>query len=82
MFSFTIFRISEPYGWSGLKTCRAIIADIGPQPAGLGLAVAGGKHRNRCVVGVDLRSCKDVLANLIDQWSKQLAGSAHPAGES
>src|ERR1700692_2634517 len=52
MFALAVFRVSEPHGWSSGITCRTIIAYVGPQSAGLGLAVAGSKHWNRRIVGV------------------------------
>src|ERR1700677_2023826 len=81
MFSLAIFRIGEPHGGWGLKTCRTIVADIGPEPAGFGFTVAGSEHRNRRIVGVDLGCREHMLADLFDQRSEQFAGSAHPASQ-
>ena len=80
MFTLAIFRVSEPYGRSSGITRRTIIPHIGPQSACLGLAVAGSKHWNRRIVGMDLRCSKNVLPDLIDEGSKQLTGCADPAG--
>jgi hypothetical protein len=66
MFALAVFGISEPNG-RGSGLCRGpIIANIGPETAGLGSAVAGGKYRNWRVVAVDLRSSQDMLPDLID----------------
>jgi len=78
MFSLAILRISEPNGWSDLETCRSIVAHISPKPSRLGLSVAGGKHWDERVVRVNLGCRQNMFPDLIDQWSKQLAGSAHP----
>ena len=69
MFALAIFRVSEPHGWSGLHASGAIVANIGPEHAGPGLAVAGSKHRNRRIIGMYLRCCQNMLADFIDQWS-------------
>ena len=72
-----VFRVGEPdRGGCGLSS-RPIIEDIGPEAASLRLAVARRKHRNRCVVGMDLRCAQHMLADLIDQWSDQLAGCTY-----
>jgi len=47
------------------------IAHIGPEPAGLRSSVAGGEHRNRCVVG--MKSCRSehMETQCLDQWIEE-----------
>ena len=44
-----------------------IITDITPKPSGPGLAVSGGQHRDRGVVGVDPFGGHHVRARRLDQ---------------
>src|ERR1700733_6346782 len=67
MFSLAILRVGEPHGWWHITTRRSIVAHIGPEPRGLGLACARSQHRNGRVIGVYLRSREHVLTQLIDQ---------------
>jgi hypothetical protein len=50
--SLTVGRVGEPDGWRCRIAAWPVIADIGPEPAGLGLAVARSEHRNGRIVGV------------------------------
>lgn len=61
-----VWRVGEPDGGCGRASRWAIVADIGPEPTCLRSAVAWRKHRNRRIVGVELGSRQDVLANGID----------------
>ena len=80
MFAFAIFRIREPDRGRGLLTRGPIVTHIGPEPAGLGLAIAGRKHRHRCIVGVELRSCQHMLLIASTKGaSNSLAPPTHPA---
>src|SRR5579883_713405 len=80
MFSSAVFRIGKPDCRSSLLACRPVVANISPEPPGLGLAVAGREHRHGCVVGVELASGEDMLADGLDQRTKQIAGCTDPAG--
>jgi len=66
------------YRGTGLHT---IIAHIGAESTGLGLAVARCKHRHGCIVGVQLAAGKHVLADRVHQWTEQIAGCPNPAGQ-
>ena len=76
-----IWRVGEPYGRRGPIARRPVIANIGPEPSGLGLAVAGREYRHWCVVGMQLAGSHDMIANRFDQWREQLAGCADPSGQ-
>ena len=52
MFSLAILRVGEPHSWWHITARRSIVAHIGPEPRGLGLACAGRQHRNGRVIGV------------------------------
>ena len=67
MFSLAILRIDEPHSWWHVTACRSIVAHIGPESPGLGVACAWCQHRIGLVIGVYLRSRKHVLTQLIDQ---------------
>ena len=81
MLILAIFRVCKPGGGRSVFSGRPIVAHVGPETARFGPAVAGSKYRNRCVIGMDLRSCQHMLANRLGQRSRKLAGSAHPAGQ-
>src|ERR1700739_1658608 len=80
MFSSAVFRISEPDRGSSLFARRPVVAYIGPEPSGLGLAVAGREHGHRSIVGMELATGEDMLADGVNQRSKQITGRADPAG--
>ena len=61
MFSLAILRVREPNRWRSCNL-RPVIAHIGPEPAGLGLAVAGCEHWNRRVVGMNLGCGHDMAS--------------------
>src|SRR5271163_5293566 len=62
MFSLAIHCVGEPHGWWDMTARWSIVAHIGPEPRGFGLACAGSQHRNGRVIAVYLRSCEHVLA--------------------
>lgn len=82
MFALAIRRVGKPHGWRGVFARCPFITHVCPQAAGLGLAVTRSEHRNRCIVGMNLACRENMLAQSLDQWSEQLAGSAHPASQS
>ena len=58
---------------------RPFVAKIDPEPAFLGLAVAGGEHRHGRVIGVDDAARHDVAADPVRQRLHQPGGLANPA---
>ena len=70
MLALAILRVREPDSRRGIFTGGPVVAHIGPETAGLGLAAARRKHRHRCIVGVKLGSCEHMLLNRIDQRSQ------------
>src|SRR5690242_15080144 len=80
MFSSAVFRISKPDSRSLLLACRSVVANIGPEPSGLGLAVAGREHWYGRVVGMELAAGKDMLADGLNQRIEQITGGTNPAG--
>src|SRR5579863_1204643 len=81
MFTLAIRRVGEPDSGSSLFVCRTVIAHVGPESTGLGLAVARCKHRHGGVVGVQLAASKHVLADRVHEWAEQIAGCPNPAGQ-
>jgi len=70
MLALAIFRVREPDGRRGIFTRGPVIAHVGPESPGLGLAASRRKHRHRRIVGVKLGSGKHMLLNRIDQRSE------------
>src|SRR5271168_4516817 len=70
MFSLAVRRVGEPDCRSIERTGGAIVANVGPEPARLGLAGAWSKHGNRRVVAVQLVGRQDVAAQDLDQRSE------------
>jgi len=54
MLSLAIGRLGKPHGWRPVFASRPLIANVGQEASGPGLAVAGRKYRHRRVVGMDL----------------------------
>src|SRR5271170_7620402 len=52
MLALAILRVCEPNRWRSVFAGRPVIANISPEPAGLGLATTRCKHRHRRIVGV------------------------------
>src|SRR5271169_6335003 len=52
MFSLAILRVGEPHRWWHITARRTVIAHIGPESCGLGLACSRSQHRNGRVIGV------------------------------
>jgi hypothetical protein len=76
MLTTTIRRVEEHShrrSWTGK---RAVVAHIGPEPAGPGLAL--GQDRHRGVVSVDAFGRKDMASDRVDQRHQWCRGSAHP----
>jgi hypothetical protein len=70
MFALAIWRVGEPHGRRGVFTGRSFVAHISPEAACLGLSVAGSEHRNRRIVGMNLRRGENVFTQRLDQWSE------------
>src|ERR1700759_4638028 len=72
----TIGRVEE-HGrrriWAGKRT---VVAHVGPEPAGPGLAL--GQDRHRGVIRMDALSCEDVAPDHIDQRHQGCRGGTHP----
>ena len=71
MLSLAVGRIGEPDGGRDFVSGRPIIADIGPQPPGLGLAIARGEDRHRRIVGMQLLAGQYVLPQPFHQRAQQ-----------
>ena len=79
--SLAVGRVGEPDGGCGRIARWPVVADISPEPSGLGPAVAWREHRDRRVVGVQLARGHDMIANSFNQRSQKFAGCAHPSSE-
>ena len=74
-------RVAIEHGRRCRPGMRALVTQIDPQPAGLGLAVAGRQHGHRRVVGMDHGARHHVLANAISERAQQPRRLAHPVGQ-
>jgi hypothetical protein len=72
MFTTTIRRVEEHGRRRIWASKRAVVAHIGPEPAGPGLAL--GQDRHRGVVGVDAFGRKDMASDRLDQWHQGSRG--------
>lgn len=80
-FALAIQRVPEPDRRRRRICARSVALSVGPQPSGLGLAVAGGQHRDGGVVGVDLGRRADVLTDRIGKWRQEGHAAAHHPGK-
>jgi hypothetical protein len=78
----SIGRVGEPHCRSSRIAAWPVIADVGPEPAGLGLAVTRSEYGHGSIVGVQLAGRHHVLTHRLDQRSEQLTGGTDPSGES
>src|SRR6201996_280694 len=62
--------------WAGKRT---VVAHVGPEPAGPGLAL--GQDRHRGVIRVDALGCEDVAPDRIDQRHQGCRGGTYPVRE-
>ena len=67
MLAFAVGRVEEQSRRRPRAGERPLVADIGPQPAGLGLAGARRQDRHRCVVDVQGVAGEDVGGEGVDQ---------------
>jgi hypothetical protein len=67
MDALAVRRVGKPDRWRRGVAGWPVIADIGPQARGFGLAVAGREHRNRGIVGMQLRRRQHMALDGIDQ---------------
>src|ERR1700739_1429782 len=80
MFSSAVLWISKPDRRCSLPARRPVVAYIGPEPSGLGLAVAGREHGHRRIVGMELAAGEDMLADGLKQRAEQITSCTDPAG--
>src|SRR5579872_3799629 len=78
MLALAVRRVGKPHRWGRRITTGTVIAHVGPQPTGLGLARSRSQHRRRCVVRVEFACGQHIPAHRIDQRSQQTAGFAYP----
>ncbi len=76
-----IGRVSVEHGRRRGSAVGALVAQIDPQPAGLGLAGAGGQHIDGRVVGMDDASRHDMRGNQLDQRVQEPRDLTEPFGE-
>jgi hypothetical protein len=71
---------SEPIAGGGRIRAEPgpLVADVGPDPRRLGLAVARRLQLDRRVVGEDRRSAQDVATDRVGQWLQQRRRLADP----
>ena len=81
MFALAIRRIRKPNRRRRLAPGWAVLANVGPQPTGLGLAHTRSQYRHRSVVGVQLATIEDIAPQRLDQECEQVTRFAHPIGQ-
>ena len=79
MLAATVARIEEHRRRRIRAAERPVVAHIGPQPAGAGLAL--GQHRHGGVVGMDALGREDMCADHVDQRHQRCCRRADPVGE-
>lgn len=81
MLALAIGRIAIEHAGRRRSAERPVIADIGPEPAGLRPAEAGRAHRNHGVIGVGPLAAQHVSAQRVDQGTQQRRRLSHHVGE-
>ena len=71
MLALAVGRVAVEHGGRRRSGMRALVAQIDPQAAGLGLAVAGRQHGHRRVVGMDHAARHHLLANPVGERPQQ-----------
>ena len=78
MLALAIRRVGEPHRRRRRVSRGPVVAHIGPQPSRFCFSQAWRQHRNRRVVGVQLRRAHHVTPQRFHQRRQQLARAAHP----
>jgi hypothetical protein len=78
--AFAIGRVAKQHRRGFFAGGRAVVAHIGPQPAGLGTTASRIQHRHRCVVGVELVSRHHVARQRLEQWINEPETASDPLG--
>ena len=60
---------------------RTLVAQIDPEPSGLGLARSWREHLDRRVIGMDHAASHDVGCDQLDERGEQPSDVAEPFGE-
>ena len=81
MFALAIRRVPIPHRRWIATAGRTIIAYVGPQASGLGLAASGIEHRHRRVIGVDLLRRVHITTECVNQRIEQARCAADPRRE-
>jgi hypothetical protein len=81
MLTFTVGRVKEQSRRRPRASEWPLIADVGPQPARLGLAGARGQDRHRRVVDVQSVAGEDVSGERVDQRLQRRRRRPDPAGQ-
>src|SRR5271168_454923 len=80
MLAFTVGRVEEQSRWRPRAGEWSLIADVGPQPAGLGLAGARREDRHRGVVDVQRVTGEDIGGEAVDQRLQRRRCGSDPTG--
>ena len=78
VFAFAVGGEAIPAGGRDGAAPGALVATVSPKPGGLGLACAGGEHRDRGVVGKDRLPRQHMPPDGIGQRFQQGGRFAHP----
>src|SRR5882757_1237547 len=79
--SLAVGRVGEPDRWCGRISRWPIIANIRPEPSGLGSSVAWGEYGDWRVVSVELAGRHHMITYCIDKRCEQIAGCTNPSGQ-
>ena len=81
MLAFAVRRIEEQGSRRPGASEWPLIADIGPQPSGLGLSVARRQDRHRGIVDMQSLAGDDLAREGVDQRLQRHRRSSDPAGQ-
>lgn len=75
----TIGRVEEHGRWRIWAGKRTVVAHVGPEPAGSGLAL--GQNRHGGVIRVDALGCEDAAPDRVHQRHQGCRGGTYPVHE-
>ena len=79
--AFAVRRVEEQCHRRAAAGERPLVANVGPQPAGLGLAGAWRPHRHRRVVDMQGVGRHDLAGERGDQWLQRRRRGPDPTGQ-
>src|SRR6516164_6182331 len=81
VFTLAIGRVGKPHRRGGRVACRSVVAHIGPQTPGLGLALARCQYRYRCFIAVQFPAAHYIAAQRFYQRRQRTTRGTDPIGQ-